>query len=700
MNKGESVYKMVRKNFWRLIWTLGAFFSIVIILNATFMPGFVRNKSNLILNPIYIIAEVGVIILGIYAFYRFFRNNSNIKYAYLVLMAFQLFLQIYLSFHMQGAQGVDDFDVRNQAEYLARGVYKWSNYFSFAPNNVGTTIIYSRVIKFGLRIGISNSTLLVNMFNFCCIDLAAYCGWWILKREFPKQFDKDIYLVVCVLFFPLFLPALIMYTDPLALTFVTIAMYFFKNVELQSKLLNKTIFFILGSSFSSLAVFCKTNAVIFLIAYVLYILFKKVSLKAASISIILLLGIYGICNFGYKNIENNYDFKVQESTRFPYVYWIAMGLNDQTDGTNHKSNIDTWAITNQYHTPKARATFDQQLIKKEIKEMGFFGIINLWARKINIQWSLGTIGAESRNYSILSRPSAIYKYVYGFKSILLFSFSQAIYLILWIGFLFRSLKCLKSLKSNKLSNLGIEGLIVLFTIGIITFHMVLWETQERYAYLVAVALLVVGSSGIKDIFEKVDTLLNNKSKEKLSLLTKILIFSMFFGFAFEISNFREYMTSSTPILGQNFFRKQSLILKPHETLTERIRPKDYFDNIETSIINVDNQDKITVKLVKGKKAKDITNSMITYSGGPGNYLLKVSNKSDNSVSIPVVRSISSDLLQEPIEHHQHSFLGIQLNENTVSPKIEKSLYLTYTFLLIVGMFLSIRVIKIKLNEQK
>ena len=59
------------------------------------------------------------------------------------LMILWLVIQLFLDFTIQGAQGVDDFDVRLQAHSLAAGNTTWASYFHTWPNNVNIAILFS-----------------------------------------------------------------------------------------------------------------------------------------------------------------------------------------------------------------------------------------------------------------------------------------------------------------------------------------------------------------------------------------------------------------------------------------------------------------------------------------------------------------------------------------------------------------------------
>ena len=75
---------------------------------------------------------------------------------------------------------------------------------------------------------------------------------------------------------------------------------------------------------------------------------------------------------------------------------------------------------------KRKNRHDVYLIKKEIHEMGFRGLLGLYSKKANEQYSMGTNGVETKSYSTRSSYFPIYEYLYGNKRDFLFFIDQII----------------------------------------------------------------------------------------------------------------------------------------------------------------------------------------------------------------------------------------------------------------------------------
>lgn len=680
----------IKNLFWKSSWFLGFLFSIFTLLNAIFYPGLIRNKSNLLLNNVYIFAIAGIILVFLYSLFSFNQKIQRIICAILIIS--QVFIQLYLAFTFGGAQGVDDFDIRTQAEALSQGSHQWPSYFSFAPNNVGSTIIFSWIIKLCSILKFKSTTTALNLFTFLIIDIAAVCGYFILKN---KQ-TKILYILLCCSFAPLFLPALILYTDPLAMSLTFISIFLVTKAERSKNKGNTTVLLICSIITMCLATFCKTNAIIILIAFAIYTTFKNHSLKKTFCILLLTLVVFSCCNYFYQQTQKNYNFEINSSSNFPYAYWIAMGLDSRTDGLSSKNNINLWAETAKYKTLPARVSYDNKKIRREIQSEGLLGLASLWARKENIQWSMGSMGTESRNYNIYRSSSKLYKYIFGQQNIVLLSISQAIYLILWLGFF---IYCLEKIKRHK-NSFTIDNLMLLFIIGIFLFHLLMWETMERFAYMVVLPFLLLSSLGIKDLFVFIQNSRFFKDSRNINISFIVLIGILCCGFALDISKVKNNVVSDVPVLGQHFYRKTTLAVNPQQTLSEHLHVPSTFNKI-TLVMPSTNPQALKITLKNDGNDKKLIEGENFWKESAGDYILKIKNKSSEVIKIQTGKSQKMDLLQQPIKKSKNRFFDITFSNSSLSPLLSVKRYIQlFTLCLLITIFSYLRLLKItKLKDR-
>lgn len=673
---------MLRNTFWKFSWLMTLLISFYLLLNAVFYPGKMRDKGSLIFSDFYIIAIVGTILFVIFAIMTTKRKTQSFFCGLLIII--QISVQIYLIFKLKGAQGTDDFDMRLQAQSMAYSwgnATKWPPYFSFAPNNVGSTILFSWIIRLGLILKFKNISIILNAFLMLFIDGAVFCAGLMLENSSARK----IYILISGLFLPLFATCLILYGDPIALSFSVFGIFLVHLSEKDNiSKISEIVYLSLAVIMMCIAFFSKTNAVIVLIAFVLYIVFKKQSFKKFICIILIAITMYGFSSFAYKQIQFDNGFKINKTYNFPYTYWMAIGLNSDTDGTNSKGNVDFWGDTAKYKTPARRNEYNIDLINKELKDSGPIGLLNLWSRKINVQWSMGSVGTESRGYSILSDSPKVYKYIFGRQNILFLSISQAIYIVSLIGVLFR---CFKKIKFLNVSLKTSEDLSMLFFVGIFLFHMLMWETMERYAYLAVIPILLIGSNGILDLSKILNqkVMLGREKRTQLNWTFFGLIALLILGFSFDFSFTKSTGVYDHSILGQDFFRKSSFRMRPHQVLYERIFAKEDFDRAAINIPSSNSNDLETSLRRQNGLRED---SSIIHHGVRGRYQLRVKNRANKPIQIQVLKSAPMDLLQKPVDGFKNLYLGITLIASDSLPVVSQAHYLLFFAILLLAILLS------------
>ena len=198
--KKENIYLV----FWKFIWILVGLASAVIFINSLFLPGHSRGFIFPIDTLLFVIVSI-VLLVGIFILDGFMNSSDKRKRIIIIIFLFlQLFMQIYLSIKLQGAQGVDDFDMRLQISSLVSGSKEWAPYFKFGPN-AGAAILLSKVVS--MLGGNVHASLIYNIVNFISIDIAVLAGYLIIKSITDKRIQNLYFLVVNV-FSPLWITAL------------------------------------------------------------------------------------------------------------------------------------------------------------------------------------------------------------------------------------------------------------------------------------------------------------------------------------------------------------------------------------------------------------------------------------------------------------------------------------------------------------
>lgn len=674
--------KKVNIFFWKIIWMLVCFFSFDIFLNAAFIPGNVNETSNYY-NQILIVFSSIILGMTLLLIMKKIVDSRKVRnLALLITTTLLIIFELYLAFKMQGAQGVDDFDMRLQIAKLLTGSREWSGYFGFAPN-VATTIIMSGVVKlFG---GTAHIGIITNIFQLVMIDIAIFMGYLMAKRHFGIKYSS-LFLLICEFFSPLWLLALILYTDPIAASLGVVGIYFGDRCLETEKISFRVVFAIIATALMAVATEAKTNIVILFISWLLLILFSnKKGLLEKLVLVMISVIVFMITISGFTSLKKT--MKAPTEGTFPYSYWIAIGYNSKTDGTTFKNGIATWPDTNVYKTKKEKDKHDKELILNSIKDNGVLGLISLYQRKINGQWSVGTMGVEGKEYQILKKSSSIYDYIYGSKKVLLFTLAQIIYLWILAGLFILSIFMIKN--TELLKNATSLNFMAIYFLGIFSFHTFLWEEQPRYGYVVIIPMIYMATVGLIN-FSNIVISSSQFSLKSINLLSIVLILGLFVGFSQGIKMFTSPINNSKVVMGQEFFRRNPFKLQPNRSISEQVNVTTAFNKWDLVSVT-DNPQNILVKV----DGKDIGSASTMV---PGKHTISIKNISQSDVYLQLVKGDKMDLLQEPISGHTQYYLPIRALLVQNIQVISGSIYaLIFVFLVGLNLLNTVYLKKILVN---
>lgn len=650
----------------------------LITLNSALFPG-VRQPWKLAKFYPISINILATIVLTYFVFKLGKNLHKSVKKRIIlwVILGIQLLFQVYLSWTTYGAQGVDDMDMRLQVGSLLHNIFTWSPYYSWAPQNTVATLITVSFIKLASFIGISNVGVAVNLFLFSLTDLAILFGFQALKIVNQKL--ADYYILLAAFFLPLYVTALILYTDPIAQFFLMMSVYCFVKYTHQSGIISYTWLFATTISLI-LAALSKENLLIALIALVITLLFEErssliIRLTKSLAVLVIFFGIFSPTNSLIKK-----QVVTERDQIFPLTYWVYIGYSNATDGTVIKNGISTWdQVATGHVTVDQKKAFIRSQVKQDIKQLGPIGVVKLWLKKINVQWSLGTVGAEDHQFNYLQKYHLILDYIFGNKSQPVNTISQATYLIMWIGILISCCVCLK--KKVKMEPLTL--FMSLYVIGIFIFHILFWEVQPRYAYIVTLPTIMLATNGLRLVAEFDFSKLAIRRCGKVTLVgISLLLLAIGTG---QLLGKNRTTSVSTVVLGQNFFRQEAYQLNPGVELKETINLKNRANTFNLALWN---RHKVKAWLEKpdGKKVMVNQKENVANRFNPGKYTLVVKNTSSKVQRVPVFKSLDNlGVLQAQINNVKHTYLPFTFS--MISSQRVKPITIYLVFILILAVIL-------------
>lgn len=646
--------------------------ALIVLFNSTFLADRLNNDHYV---GAFFLLSLSIAVLLLIVFFAQKLNEcpkTTKRYVYILFVSALLILQFLISTHVMGANGVDDFDVRIQATKLSFNHFEWSSYFTdWAPQNVGSTIFFSILLKISYAlVGLKYATAFVNFCVMLLLDFALFIGWHTTRLFDTKHLSihpQDIFFCLALLFSPVYLTALIMYTDPLSLCAITFSIYCYcRYIIKNNNSIKSYIWIIFASFFAMVAGYLKMNAIILIIALLLNLLIScnfKLSKKILLIFIIALTCF--VTNYETKTINQAYHFHENQEKTFPLTYWIAMGLNKKTNGTNR----GLFDYPGSLPSKTARAQYENKTIKSELEHSTIHEFLLLFYNKICIQWSRGTMGIGNRTYSITPQTNTYYRHIMGSSRGWLNNESQIIYILLWFG---TFVNCCSKILYKKDRNS--DQIIVLFIIGIFIFHTLMWEVMSRYAYLVAIPLMTEGSLGISLLFTKV---LMRQEELRLKYWPLAIAVAITIGAFTNASQITRQLTPyENIVVGQNFFRIVPVSINPHQFIKERLYISQPFNKIQLTNMNLRKDQTCRIILKSEQNGSTTKLSALQpnlYSGSPGHYQLTIENTDNKPQVIPLLHLPPMDILQS-MSNIKNCYISFDATTTVLSPLISPKLY--------------------------
>ena len=137
----------------KFIYILLSLILLSIIINALLFASYLRKDYIFPISNFLLIILSGLVIWGIiFIIFRVAKKHNDIFNTIVVLIG--VVFQLWIALGIQGATGIDDFDIRVQVAKYVNGGTQLSNYFIYGANNIPITLIYTGVGKIIRTLGV------------------------------------------------------------------------------------------------------------------------------------------------------------------------------------------------------------------------------------------------------------------------------------------------------------------------------------------------------------------------------------------------------------------------------------------------------------------------------------------------------------------------------------------------------------------
>ncbi|ANZ60384.1 hypothetical protein [Secundilactobacillus paracollinoides] len=558
-------------------------------------------------------------------------------------------LQLAVAICFVDAGEADSFIVKNQAVALTSHLTThWNSYFQVYSNNNNLVLLQTALLKIGNFFGLKTPWVLLNLLRFMWLDTALWAGLSILKT-WHRNALRPLFAGMWLLTIPLYCFGLFLYSDSLVIPIpiVTLALWQlsrqhtgWKRYSLAGLLIVELVF----------GVLIKPNMIVMVIAFIGLMgigwLHRKISFKTAvTLSLTCLLALGGGL-YGSKIMAKQAGYQPNANLALPATSWIAMSWNPATNGE--------YTFQNAYQerllpTKQAKDVHAKTLLEHRLTKLGPTGTVTHLVKKSDAFLSSGTFGGfnltnqwQRAPHWYLANQDAI-----GYHLTVL---SQVMY----VGLLLLVLLFFTALPVN-----WENGFLSLSLLGLMSFHIIFWEVEPRYALPLLPILLLWGVLGTQRL--PVPATLQNRKLGRYAVpfITGI---SLILG---GIGLTRFQTTTHTRIVAEQadgkYYNNDRYRLKPGASVTSRIRV-----TVPSSAIvlqfNRHSQTTVAVTLYRnGHRVAHITgpanlSDYLRYKRvANGRFTVKITNVGHQNTSLGVARS-AFPVNQNPLVGHQNLYL--------------------------------------------
>lgn len=620
------------------------------------------------LSPLVITLGAGVYLGGIGLAFRWFHRLSTMQHRLLTggLWGLLLLIQLYVALHWVAAPRADLYFVHQQALNLLRGSHHWAAYFYTYPNNVSFTLLLSGLLKIGQQLMGPHTGVWLNLVQFVWLDVGLVAAWWTIRRRNPAR--GHLFLALIIGTVPLYAYALNTYSDIYVLPACLLAVVFLGSL-LRATSWQRRVPRAIGLGLVlTFAYLLKANFIVLIIAVLLILWLLPnaathpfITRSGVTLAILaLLLGGVLATRAG----ERAAGYQAQSDRSLPAISWIAMSWNPENYGEYNRT--DATQIIKQ-PTAAAKQRRAKANFQRYLQQMGPVGVIHHLYRKARLFLATGTFDSFQISPAF-DRAPTWYRQHRNTTDWLLANWCQISYLALLI------VNCgwgLQQIRRRKLSTGYLLGGV--FIIGLICFHVIFWETEERYA-LPLLPLLIAGTAAG---YRQPLNLLQWSQRTRWLPLGLAVAFTL----ALSLGAWQNYGLMTQPrnhpisVISQNegrYYQNHRLKLTNRQSLTQPFTAKLPFDHL---LIN--NGEAFTGQLTltdnQGKRVWRTRGEWLPLDQQlplfpAGHYRLTITATSQQPQKL-VTAPANYALLPQPLTTHPHQYLRFFVDQHSYGPTL-------------------------------
>lgn len=429
---------------------------------------------------------------------KIIRKNIEVNFKILIIFISisLLFVQIIMIYFYYFRTGWDSYLIIDASYLLSENVklQDWTNdYFSYYPNNIFITILFSKIIFLCKIIGVADYSYFVILVFQAILNI--FTGFLVFNviRKITQNINLSVFgYIFYVLLVGLSPWVSIPYSDSTALIIPVLMLYLYTNIDKEG-------FKIVGLSFLGVLGYMikPQTAILFISICLVSILFIRLryikkTLKYLSIALISIL----ISYFFIVIFMSNNNITINRELEISYPHFVKMGLNNVTNG-GYLS--DDAGKSMSFKSTKERKEENIEVIKERLSEYGIDGLLKHQIKKTLVTYNDGTFAwSQEGNFywEIKEEKSRIERF---FRNIYYESGSNHSifkYIVQGAWLIILSIQTLTIfIKRENMDNS--MRVVLLSLIGLFVFESI-FEARARYLYTYVPIFIVSGMIGLNE----------------------------------------------------------------------------------------------------------------------------------------------------------------------------------------------------------
>ncbi|WEV54249.1 hypothetical protein OZX65_05860 [Leuconostocaceae bacterium ESL0723] len=404
-----------------------------------------------------------------------------------LLFALMIVGQILVLHYMPVTIFRDPYRILSQAGQMVAGDFSWhTTYFWRYPNNIPITYLlygwFSLTNLFHLDNNVAISLLSLLMLDgFIALMLRTI--WQISKRT-TLLLGAAAFFMLTPFAYTYYLQ--VFYSDLPSMLFLLLifrAVYFWQEGSRAVKI-NRALGLVIVSL---LAFLIKSNVVVlapaFLLVIVIVAIRQRRLVSYLAVPFVLICLGFGLSLPVTGAIYQASHYQKQDRYEFPPSHWIVMGYNEKEAGKYSDSDVDKDA---NLPSVAERQRYDIQAVRHRFSTYGWKRLIKLWSVKLAVLLDVRDIQSW---YNAGFRQAPAWYQQHGhfydrLQSMLYYLANMALFILLGLRLL--------SWKINLSSRRDQVALLLITTVlGYLSFHVLLWEVENRYGQLILPILWLI-----------------------------------------------------------------------------------------------------------------------------------------------------------------------------------------------------------------